>query len=139
MKSDFQILAGKLLVRIASTETEVNRAIDLRTRAFRPGAPALSDRDAFDRDSEHLIVIDPKTDQILGNYRLRSSLRNETFYSETEFDLSAFDFALQHVLFYEAVLQRCYKQFWLMEQPNLLAQSYGKLVFLQLIKNWERL
>ncbi|MBN2120798.1 MAG: GNAT family N-acetyltransferase [Candidatus Omnitrophica bacterium] len=50
----------------------------------------LLDQDAFDKACEHLVVIDKKTQQVVGTYRLllRSQAEKTTgFYSETEFNL----------------------------------------------------
>jgi putative hemolysin len=49
------------------------------------------DTDKFDKFCEHIVVIDTKTDKVVGTYRLLLSSRlgkDGRFYSETEFDLS---------------------------------------------------
>ncbi|NLD92227.1 MAG: GNAT family N-acetyltransferase [Fibrobacter sp.] len=46
------------------------------------------DIDRFDFKCDHLIIIDKKSGQFIGTYRLVSSLFAKKFYSETEFDIS---------------------------------------------------
>ena len=48
------------------------------------------DVDSFDPDSDHLVVIDKQTSQVVGNYRIRCSLFHPRFYSEDEFILNEF-------------------------------------------------
>ena len=48
------------------------------------------DVDLFDIDSDHLVVIDKKSSQVVGNYRIRCSLFHPKFYSEDEFTLNDF-------------------------------------------------
>lgn len=100
-----EIRAGNLAVRIARTKAEIEAAQLLRYRVFYdemggiPSAEMRSvkrDFDDFDQYCDHLLVIDygfpEKEGHVVGTYRLlRRSMMGElkTFYSETEFDISA--------------------------------------------------
>lgn len=47
------------------------------------------DRDEFDADADHLLILGPGA-RVIASYRLRSSTHARRFYSETEFDLARF-------------------------------------------------
>jgi len=48
------------------------------------------DSDAFDMAADHLVIIDPKSDRIVGTYRLIASTYSQEFYSATEFNIDSF-------------------------------------------------
>jgi glutamate-1-semialdehyde aminotransferase/putative hemolysin len=86
-------------VRLAKTEDEIARALELRYRVFyeemgaRAGNDAAirrRDTDQFDAVCDHLIVTDQSTGDLLGTYRLirrEAAERVGHFYSESEFEI----------------------------------------------------
>lgn len=100
-----EIRAGNLAVHIATKPEEITFSQQLRYRIFFgemggiPSEEAIRtgrDFDKFDDYCDHLLVRDydlpPETGQVVGTYRLlrRSALRDlPSFYSESEFDISA--------------------------------------------------
>lgn len=92
--------SDNLVVRLAETEDEIARALELRYRVFyeemgaRAGTEAVlhrRDLDPFDAVCDHLIVTDRSTGELLGTYRLirrEAAERVGHFYSESEFDIS---------------------------------------------------
>jgi len=93
-------LTGNLSLRIARTTEEIEAALRLRfevfnlelgeglASAFRTG----QERDHFDSDSEHLIIVDGLQRRVIGTFRLRTYEIAKTakgFYSSQQFDLSA--------------------------------------------------
>jgi L-ornithine Nalpha-acyltransferase len=90
---------GQLMVRLADTPEEIDAAQALRYRVFfeELGATASAearqsrrDRDRFDANCDHLLVIDHARGAVVGTYRLlRRSVaeRRGGFYTETEFDI----------------------------------------------------
>lgn len=49
--------------------------------------PLFLDYESFDLQSDHLMIIDRTTKQIVGTFRLICSLFSESFYSQSEFDI----------------------------------------------------
>lgn len=100
-----EIRAGNLAVHIATKPEEIRSSQELRYRIFfgeMGGIPSEEakrtklDSDQFDDYCDHLLVRDydmpPESGQVVGTYRLlrRSALRDlPSFYSESEFDISA--------------------------------------------------
>lgn len=93
--------APRLEARIASKETEQEGAFRLRYEVFVEeernvmlrNASGL-ETDEYDAYCDHLIVEDLDTGRVVGTYRLLPgdrAMRHIGFYSETEFDLSAFE------------------------------------------------
>lgn len=93
-------LNGNLAIRIARTTEDIEAALRLRfevfnlelgeglASAFRTGR----ERDNFDSDSEHLIIVDRRQQRVIGTFRLRTYEIAKTaagFYSSLQFDLSA--------------------------------------------------
>ncbi|MEV7442457.1 GNAT family N-acyltransferase [Streptomyces sp. NPDC091204] len=86
-------------VRLARDECEVRAAQRLRHQVFAgelgarlDGPEPGLDSDAFDAYCDHLLVIEEKTEQVVGTYRLLPPERAAVagrLYSEGEFDLSA--------------------------------------------------
>lgn len=87
--------AGRLVVRVASDEREIEAAQRLRWDVFsvelgaklQSGTPGL-DADRFDSFCEHLIVEDEQTGTIVGTYRLllpEQAKRAGGLYTENEF------------------------------------------------------
>ena len=97
---DFEYTSGRYLVRFARNEDEVARACRLRYEVFNlelgeglEGSHESGlDRDEFDAQCQHLLVLDTKTDEVVGTYRMQlreSADAGRGFYSATEFDLGA--------------------------------------------------
>ncbi len=93
-------LNGNLSIRIARSTEDIEAALKLRfevfnlelgeglASAFRTG----QERDHFDSDSEHLIIVDRLQRRVIGTFRLRTYEIAKTaagFYSSQQFDLSA--------------------------------------------------
>lgn len=87
-----------LSVRIAKSDEEIYEAQRLRYKVFAEecGARLISeeesiDRDHFDAYCDHLIVRDTETNEVVGTYRILTSMQSRAaggFYSQTEFNLS---------------------------------------------------
>ncbi|WP_025844347.1 GNAT family N-acetyltransferase [Paenibacillus ehimensis] len=90
-----------LTVKLADTDLEVEQALRLRYQVFveeeknmRMRTENGLERDSYDDYCDHLIVKDVITGEVVGTYRLLPGERASSgigFYSETEFDLHAFD------------------------------------------------
>ncbi|MBA3470456.1 MAG: GNAT family N-acetyltransferase [Herpetosiphonaceae bacterium] len=92
--------APVLKLKLAQSCGEIEEALRLRYRVFVEEAhnqalahPSGLEQDEYDAVCDHLIVRDQNTAEVVGTYRLlpgERALRYRGFYSETEFDLSAF-------------------------------------------------
>jgi putative hemolysin len=99
---------ARYAVRLAASEAEVTEAQRLRWQVFaeEQGAHITSpvpglDIDRFDPHCEHLIVRDLSSDQVIGTYRLLTASKASQiggYYSECEFDLSAFRIPRRDIL-----------------------------------------
>lgn len=97
-----------LIVKLASGTEEIEQAMRLRYKVFVEEAKNLHlynesgiERDDYDEQCDHLIVKDLDLDRVVGTYRLLQgvrAVRHQGFYSETEFDLSAFNDHKQNAL-----------------------------------------
>jgi putative hemolysin len=81
------------IIKTADTGEELEETLRLRHNVFYreligKELPFELDMDRFDTRCDHLIIIDCKTDNIVGTYRLISSTFSPDFYSEGEFDLN---------------------------------------------------
>ncbi|WNR42272.1 GNAT family N-acetyltransferase [Paenibacillus roseipurpureus] len=91
---------AKLAVKLASNTGEIEQAMRLRYQVFveeENNFRMLNERklesDDFDAYCDHLIVQDLETEEVVGTYRLLPgdrAVEGIGFYSETEFDLSAY-------------------------------------------------
>jgi putative hemolysin len=99
------IEAGSYLVRFARSAEDLDRITRLRFEIFNlelgEGLDAAfhtgRDEDEFDPQCHHLMIVDRRTDAVVGTYRMQTAemaARAEGFYCATEFDLSAFDPAI---------------------------------------------
>src|SRR4029077_18542071 len=83
------------LITTAKSGVELLKILELRHRIFveewqgRRAAHGL-DVDAFDFNADHLMIIDKRSGETVGTYRLLSSLFTSDFYSAGEFDLNEF-------------------------------------------------
>lgn len=91
---------AKLSVMLASSANEIEQAMRLRYQVFVEEERNMRmlneqglEQDAYDAYCDHLIVKDLETDQVIGTYRLLPgdrAINGIGFYSETEFDLTAY-------------------------------------------------
>ncbi len=89
-----------LVVKLAVQTGEIEQAMRLRYKVFVKEAENSHlynesgiESDNFDEYCDHLIVKDLECDEVVGTYRLLqgiNAIRHRGFYSETEFDLTAF-------------------------------------------------
>jgi putative hemolysin len=80
------------VIKTAETSAELEETLRLRHDVFYKELigkklPYELDMDRFDTRCDHLILVDRKTDDIVGTYRLISNIFSSDFYSEGEFDL----------------------------------------------------
>lgn len=90
---------GRYRITFARTPAELDEALRLRFEVFNvelgegleESFATRRDRDEYDDQFDHLLVIDDREDVVIGTYRLQvreSALAGKGFYSESEFDLS---------------------------------------------------
>ncbi|WP_027390890.1 GNAT family N-acetyltransferase [Chrysiogenes arsenatis] len=88
----FSFETSKYSVKTADSGEELERVLRLRYDVFytevqkRQKALPL-DMDRFDTQCDHLMIIDKRTHELAGTYRMNASLFNSTFYSSSEFDI----------------------------------------------------
>jgi putative hemolysin len=80
------------IIKSVENAHELEQALNLRYEVFyrevlNKRARLQIDVDGFDFICDHLIIIDKKTENVIGTYRLISSTYSDRFYSETEFDI----------------------------------------------------
>jgi putative hemolysin len=95
-----EITEGSYLVRFARTREEVDAALKLRFEVFNlelgegleSSYQTGRDKDEFDDTCHHLIVLDTRSDAIVGTYRMQTGemAARKGFYSASEFVLSEF-------------------------------------------------
>lgn len=101
MNKTKEVAATMLSVKKAETPTELEQAFKLRYEVFveetnneqLKNASGL-EQDSFDPYCDHLIVVDHANGRVVGTYRMlpgEQAVRNQGFYSQTEFDLTAFE------------------------------------------------
>ena len=78
------------IVKTADSNEELQAALRLRHQVFleellHTKTRTGMDRDRFDKSCDHLLIIDKRTNTLIGTYRLQSSLHTKRFYSATEF------------------------------------------------------
>ncbi|MDA2918691.1 GNAT family N-acetyltransferase [Desulfobacterota bacterium AH_259_B03_O07] len=82
----------KFIIKSAENAYELEQALNLRYEVFykevlNKRAILQIDIDSFDLICDHLIIIDKKSEKVIGTYRFISSTYSEVFYSETEFSI----------------------------------------------------
>jgi L-ornithine Nalpha-acyltransferase len=80
----------RFLIKTVENSYELEKVLKLRHEVFyreilNKRAFLNIDVDEFDFICDHLIVIDKKSEEVVGTYRIISSTFSERFYSETEF------------------------------------------------------
>jgi L-ornithine Nalpha-acyltransferase len=87
-----------LVLKKAVTEEEMESVLRLRFEVFNleldeglaSSFATGMDRDVYDRHCDHIMVVDPSRDLVVGTYRMMTGKRADAgvgFYSENEFDL----------------------------------------------------
>lgn len=101
------IASNKYTVRLARNRSEVEAALALRFKVFNlelnegleESYKRGLDEDKYDKQFAHLLVLDNTTEQVVGTYRMQTSEmaeKGEGFYTNEEFDLSAFPDEILH-------------------------------------------
>lgn len=99
--ADMAISHGRFTVKFAVARQEIEAAFKLRFEVFNlelsaglPGSYLTGmDKDAYDDHCDHLVAIDTESEKVVGTYRMMPGVVAENsvgYYSETEFDLTAF-------------------------------------------------
>ncbi len=83
---------GPYLLKTVETSRELTEALRLRYQVFHREMIGKRksrgvDVDEFDFICDHLVIIDQKTEKIVGTYRMNSSLFSNRFYSANEFNI----------------------------------------------------
>jgi len=80
------------IVKTADSKEELFAALKLRhdvflTELLKKSKRSGIDKDRFDKLCDHLIIIDKRSNQLIGTYRLQSSLHTKKWYTATEFHM----------------------------------------------------
>lgn len=95
-KVALQIEAGGFIIKTVENQEELQRVLKLRYEVFfkefrsAPQPEEGVDVDEFDSICDHLIILDPKEDRLVGTYRLICSDFSDKFYSQNEFTIGEF-------------------------------------------------
>lgn len=94
-KVNLQIDTEPFILKTASDVGELKQALQLRHKVFIEELRGQKfrlglDIEPLDFNCDHLIIIDRKTSEIIGTYRVLCSRFHKKFYSDQEFDLSNF-------------------------------------------------
>jgi putative hemolysin len=82
------------VIKTASNLSELEQLLRLRHQIFKcefvgqPSTPGI-DLDEYDAVADHLVILDRKTELVVGTYRLVASSFSRSFYSQSEFHLDA--------------------------------------------------
>lgn len=87
---EFEMDHGHYLLKTATKQNELKEAFKLRYQMFYKECSYSLDVDAYDSLCDHLVIIDKRTEAVIGTYRLNPANHIDDFYSQTEFDLSHF-------------------------------------------------
>lgn len=80
------------IVKTADSREELYSALKLRHDVFlsellKKHKRSGVDKDRFDKLCDHLVIIDKRTNSLIGTYRLQSSLHTKKWYTATEFHM----------------------------------------------------
>jgi len=80
------------IIKTADSPEELRQALMLRhdvflTELLKRKKRSGIDKDRFDKHCDHLIIIDKRSNQIIGTYRLQSSEHTKKWYTATEFHM----------------------------------------------------
>lgn len=92
---EIEIETQKYLLKTANKMSELLNVFELRHQVFLEGKKGSENNSEYDVDKydsicDHIIIVDKETNNIVGTYRVISSLFSSNFYSEEEFDLNNF-------------------------------------------------
>lgn len=98
-QSEWEISSGKYSVRLAKNREEIESALRLRFYVFnvelgeglQKSYDTKMDEDKYDQYCDHLIVIENKSNQVIGTYRVQDNESAEEgvgFYTANEFKIS---------------------------------------------------
>jgi putative hemolysin len=93
---DFQLEAGRFLIKTVTDAKELRHAFSLRYKVFQvemighQESESGEDTDVFDEFADHLAIFDKTTNQMIATCRLISSQFSKRFYSEQEFECQTF-------------------------------------------------
>ncbi len=87
---EFEMDHGNYLLKTATKQHELKEAFKLRYQMFYKECSYSLDVDAYDSLCDHLVIIDKRSQAVIGTYRLNPANHIDDFYSQTEFDLSGF-------------------------------------------------
>lgn len=96
--SELLILGHKYSVKLASSKTEIEKALRLRFKVFnielKEGLDesfiTLKDEDEYDSQCHHLIVVENSSQEVIGTYRMQNNKMatlSNGFYSSIEFNI----------------------------------------------------
>lgn len=91
---NFIIDKGNYIVKTAETKEELIATFKLRYTVYgafyskKPDRPI--DVDEFDKNADHIIVINKELNKVVGTYRILSSDHVDSFYTEREFNIDEF-------------------------------------------------
>jgi putative hemolysin len=91
-KIDLYVEKPSYIIRTAETTEDLLKVLSLRYHVFIEELLHKKrflefEVDRFDLKCDHLMIINKETNQVIGTYRLNSSLFTKKFYSATEFNL----------------------------------------------------
>ena len=94
-KVDVYQESGGFILKTISTGFEYQQALRLRHEVFFEELQNRSlmeriDKDSFDDNCDHLVIIEKASSRVVGTYRLNCSQFTKKFYSEGEFEISEF-------------------------------------------------
>lgn len=94
-KYPFEIDTEDFLIKTAQSTADINKAQRLRHKIFLEEGLGKShetglDFDEYDAIADHLMIIDKKSMEAVGTYRLICSKFSDKFYSQGEFNLDSF-------------------------------------------------
>jgi len=92
---EIEIETPKYLLKSASKMHELLNVFELRYQIFLENTKDGAREDGYDVDAldsicDHIIIIDKESSNVVGTYRVISSLFSDHFYSQGEFELSEF-------------------------------------------------
>ncbi len=93
MRIPVHFTRGHFTVKTVASKRELWQVMTLRYEVFHrefmnKRLPYGIDRDRYDLNADHLVIVDNRINKIVGTYRLISSETTDDFYSKTEFSIS---------------------------------------------------
>ncbi len=89
--TDFKIEKGPYVIKLAQTTDELIKTLSLRYavygRFYKTHPPVSIDIDDYDKNADHIIVMNKESGDVLGTYRILCSDFVSEYYTEREFNL----------------------------------------------------